>query len=295
MDDQVATRARDRRGVVIAGDLGHKPRRAARRAGLRRVQPRAYVAVTQPVDVPTLVAALAASMGDDAAFLGATALWLHGAGPEPAVVEVGVPHGTTLEVLPPARVRRVSAGVLSATRMRGGVRVVDLEMAVVQAAAGRPCAEVVTLLEPLLRERRTTVVRLRARCRRGLRGSAVVRRAVDELVGGSIDASVRQLRRALEARGVSGLRPEVHFTSAAGASCYGDLLHEPTMTLVEIDGFLTHTERARFRADRRRDRWMRREHAVLTVRVDAGEIWEDVDALADELVLMLALPKQATA
>jgi hypothetical protein len=174
------------------------------------------------------------------------------------------------------------------------VRVVDLEVAVIQAAVGRAPAAVVELLEPLLRERRTTVVRLRARCRRGVEGSAAVRRAVDELVGVSLDRSVRHLRRALEARGVTGLRTEVRFTSAAGASCYGDLLHEPTMTLVEVDGFLSHAVRERFRADRRRDRWMRRDHAVTTIRVDAAEVWEDVDALADELLpLLTAVPPAA--
>jgi hypothetical protein len=154
---------------------------------------------------------------------------------------------------------------------------------------------VVELLEPLLRERRTTIVRLRARCRRGLDGSAAVRRAIDELTGGSVDAAVRKLRKALEARGVTGLRAEVRFVSATGASCYGDLLHEASATLVEVDGFLTHTLRQRFRADRRRDRWMRRDHAVTTVRVDAAEVWEDVEALADELVLLLAAATHTTA
>lgn len=77
--------------------------------------------------------------------------------------------------------------------------------------------------------------------------------------------------------------------------CYGDLLHEASLTLVEVDGFLSHTERERFRADRRRDRWMRREHGVSTVRVDVAEVWEDLDALADELVLLLnaAVPAAA--
>ena len=98
--------------------------------------------------------------------------------------------------------------------------------------------EVVALLEPLLRQRRTTIVRLRARCRRGLDGSAAVRRAVDELAGGSLEKAVRRLRMALEARGIAGLEPEVRFTNEAGASCYADLLHEASRKLVEVDGFL---------------------------------------------------------
>src|SRR5687767_8287025 len=101
MDEDVLRRARANRGVVEAGDLGAVPRRAARRAGLTQVQPRAYLAATQPVDVPTLLAAIAPSLGDGAAVLGAAALWLHGAGPAPSVIEVGVRHGTTLRLLPP--------------------------------------------------------------------------------------------------------------------------------------------------------------------------------------------------
>jgi hypothetical protein len=247
MDDDVTNRARRREGLVPATDPGPHPARTAARAGLELLQPHVYVAATQPIGAATLTAAVAAAVGEAAAFLGATARWLYGAGCPPAVVEVGVPHGTTLRLLPPVRVRRVSSDVLSATRMRRGLRVVDLEMAVIQAAAKRPHRQVVELLEPLLRERRTTIVRLRARCRRGLDGSAAVRRGIDELAGGSMDRAVRSLRRALEVRGVTGLKVEVRFVSAAGAVCYGDLLHEASLTLVEVDGFLSHTERERFR------------------------------------------------
>jgi hypothetical protein len=160
-------------------------------------------------------------------------------------------------------------------------------MAAVQACAKRSHDEVVALLEPLLRERRTTVTRLRGRCRRGLDGSAAVRRAVDTLVGGSMDSAVRALRAALEQRGVTGLQTEARFTNAAGASCYGDLWHEPSRTLLELDGFLTHAVRDRFRADRRRDRWMRREHGVTTYRIDVAEVWECLEALADEIAALL--------
>ena len=277
-----------------SAELGEHPGRTARRSGLALVQSRAYVAATQPVDAAALVAAVDVSSVGGHAFLGATALWLYGVAPRPQVVEVGVRHGTTFAVRPPVRGRRVSADVLSRVRTRRGVPVVDLEMAVIQASAKRPHAEVVALLEPLLRERRTTIVRLRARCRRGLDGSAAVRRAVDELAGGSMEKAVRLLRKALEARGVTGLEAEVRFVSEAGASCYADLLHKASRRLVEVDGFLTHAERNRFRADRRRDRWMQVEHGLITLRVDVAEVWEDLDALADELAALLG-PREAAA
>jgi very-short-patch-repair endonuclease len=292
VDDLARQRALRRRGVVAASELGAQPHRAARAAGLYVVQPRAFLARTQPLDGLTLALAVAQSVRGRSAFLGAVALWAHGAGPQPRPDEVllGVPHATRLVLHPPARVSRVSEHVLARTRVRRGLPVVDLELALLQVAAGRPVEAVARMLEPVLRERRTTPVRLRERCRRGLSGSAVVRRAVDELVGGSLDRAVRALQAALAERGVEGLQTEVRFVSAAGASCYGDLWCPRTRTLVEVDGFLTHAVRERFRADRRRDRWMAGEHDVRTLRVDAAEVWHALDELADELAALL-LPR----
>jgi hypothetical protein len=133
-------------------------------------------------------------------------------------------------------------------------------------------------------------VRLRARCRRGLAGSARVRQACDELVGTSLDGAVRRLRTALEARGVSGLECEVRFVNDDGAACYGDLWCPAARTLVEVDGWLSHAVRARFQADRRRDRWMAHRHGVTTVRVDVTETLTSLDALADELGCATARP-----
>lgn len=112
-------------------------------------------------------------------------------------------------------------------------------------------------------------------------------KALDALVGGSLDVGVRRLKRALERRGIVGLSCEVRFESEDGASCYGDLWCPAARALVEVDGFLTHAVRERFRADRRRDRWMVRDHATTTLRVDAAEVFDDLDALADELAEIL--------
>lgn len=241
-----------------------------------------YVASTQPVGAAEQVAAVRLSVTEEYAFLGQTALWLYGAGSAPAEVCVGVPHGTRYRVRPPTEVSRVCEEVLRGSRTINGCRVVALEIAVIQACSGLAAADALVIAESVLRDRRTTVSRLRRRCRRGLAGSAAVRRALDELSGTSLDAAVRRLREALEARGVLGLEPELHFVSAEGASAYGDLVDEQGRTLVEVDGYLSHTERVRFRADRRRDRWLHRQHAMVTVRVDAAETTDDLDALADE-------------
>jgi hypothetical protein len=271
--------------VVPGTALGAHPSRAAASSELELVQPRVYLAATQPLDGPVLVEAVRRSVRVRHAFLSSAAIWLHGAGPPPAsdAVLVGIPHSTRLRLESPVTVRRVSDDVLAGVRTRSGCQVVDLQMAAVQRCGELDRPDVAALLEPLLRERRTTVVRLRGRCRRGLSGSAAARNAIDELVGGSLDRSVRPLRRALEARGVTGLQCEVRFTSEDGARCYGDLWCPAARTLVEVDGFLSHAVRARSRADRRRDRWMVRDHGITTLRVDVAEVFGDLDALADEL------------
>jgi hypothetical protein len=215
MDPDLAARARARAGVVAASELGPQPSRTARRAGLELVQPHAFVASTQPVDASVLAVAVDLSARGRHAFLGRTALWLHGVASKPSVVEVGVRHGTTLASGHRWSGRRVSADVLARTRMRHGLPVVDLEMAVVQASAKRPHAEVVALLEPLLRERRTTSCgsgEMPARARRLRGGPPGGRRAGGREHGeGGAPAA-----HGLEERGVTGLRAEVRFTSSAG-------------------------------------------------------------------------------
>jgi very-short-patch-repair endonuclease len=291
VDDLLSQQARAAHGLVAASLLGERPAREAAKRRLVIVQPRVYAAVTQPLTADQQVAAVRSSAQGSYAFVGWTALWLYGLADVPAPVQVGVPHSTRLRARPPVEVRRVAPAVLEGSRTVRGSRVVALEVAVVQACA-RGDRPALALVEQVLRDRTTTVPRLRARCRRGVAGSAAVRRAVDELAGTSLDAAVRRLHDALEVRGVRGLRSEVRFVSAAGASAYADLLDEASATVVEVDGFLSHTDRARFRSDRRRDRWLHAEHGMLTVRIDAGETLDDLAAVADE-VAALVLARRA--
>jgi hypothetical protein len=289
MDPSTAAAARSRGGVVRRTDLGTHPARAAARAGLRQLHPGAFVATTQPVDLALHLAVLREVWGGRDVFaIGATALWLYGAGERPGRLVVAVRQGSELAAKAPVQVRRLSGHVLAGWRERQGIKVVALEVAVIQAAAKATQDQTVAMVEELVRGGRTTLARLRARCRRGVAGSAKVRRACDLLTGGSMDADVRRLHRALLARGVTGLELEVRFENSAGASAYADLLHRETMTALEVDGRLSHTTKEQFRTDRRRDRWMRREHGVTTLRVDVSETREDLDGIADELVDLLA-------
>jgi very-short-patch-repair endonuclease len=253
------------------------------------------VAATQPVDLRVQLSVLRSVWGDREVYAtGRTALWLHGAGIRPDKLVVGVPQSSELAARAPVTVRRLSERVLAGATVRHGIRVVALEIAVIQVAAACTVDETVELVEELVRSGRTTLVRLRARCRRGLHGSANVRRACDALTGGSMDADVRRLHQALLARGVTGLEVERHFTSRSGASAYADLFHHPSRTALEVDGRLTHTSKKEFRTDRRRDRWMRRDHGVTTLRVDVGEIREDLDEVADEVAeLLFELTREA--
>lgn len=288
MDDAAAARARNRQGVVTRVDAGPQARRDAGRRGLREVQPGAYLARTQPYDFWAQLASLRVSHpAAEWTVCGRGALCLLGESHPPDRLVVGVPLSSELAIRAPVRCRRLVPAVLRGARVVGGVSVVALEVAVVQTAVGLAHDEVLGLVERLVRERKTTVSRLRARLRRGFAGSAAVRLALDELAGGDLEQDVRRLRRALEALGVTGLESQVRFTSAEGASSYADLLHLPTMTIVEVDAALDHLRRQRFLADRRRDRWMLRDHSVVTLRVDVVEIRADVEAVARELAWFL--------
>lgn len=294
MDESVRAAARDNYGIVGRADLGSSSGRAARRARLREVQPGAFLAHTQPYDVATQLASLQVSHPDGDWFVMTdAALWLYGIADLPARLEIGTPLTSELAVRAPVRCRRVAASVLQGARTLQACRVVALEVAVIQWAEGKAVRDVVAALERLVRERRTTIARLRGRLRRGFAGSAVVRRAIGVLAGGSLEQDVRRLAAALRARGVTGLEVEVWFQNAAGASAYADLLDRRTMTVIEVDAASDHLERQRFRADRRRDRWLLREHGVRTLRVDVTEIREDLTSIADELAAFLLQQQDA--
>lgn len=286
MDEQVVARAQARGGVVLRAEAG--PVRTARRAGLVLVQPRVYVAATQPVDAALIAEAVRQSVTDDGwAFAGCTALWRYGVLGARTPVEVGVPDARQLVLGDGVRVRRLASGLLTRCRTLDGWRLVAVETAVVQAAEGLAAEELSDLVETLLRERLTTHDRLLASCRRGVKGSSALRAALAPLSEGDLELQKRRLRRALEHAGVTGLRSEVPVTSASGAVAYLDLLHEASRNVVEVDGFASHSDRRRFLADRRRDRWLRRERGLLTTRVAAVEVRERLPTVVGELVPLL--------
>lgn len=284
---ELSDRARAADGLLTSAELGRHPRRTAARAGLVAVQPRVFIAATQPVTAREQVAAVRASVQCAYAFVELTALWLHGLAPSPEVVRVGIAHTSRFRLQPPSQVTRLAPKVLRGARVLDGNSVLSLEMTLVQSACRLGAAELREVLEDVLRRRLTTIPRLRARCGRGVAGSRALRSAVDGLVGVSLDGAVRRLVWALAARGVTGLGVEVRFVNEAGASAYADLLDDQSLTVFEVDGLLSHLERNRFRADRRRDRWLHAEHGVTTFRIDVQEIVENLDALADELVTLL--------
>jgi len=287
VDHDLVRRAQSSSGLLTSGDLGRHASRTAARSGLILVQPRTYVAATQPVGVEAQLAAVRTSVRGTYAFVDLTALWLHGVRPRPDVVRVGVPHGTRYRVRPPVELTRIAPHMLRGARLLDGSCAVALEVALVQAAVRMERRPFLALLEDVLRRRQTTVPRLRARCGRSIAGSRALRAAVDALVGVSLDGAVRALVAALEARGLTDLRVEVRFVNAAGGSAWADVLDDAGQTVLEVDGFLSHAERDRFRADRRRDRWMHVEHELTTFRIDVAEITEDLPTLAAEVAALV--------
>lgn len=275
---------RARGGLLLPEDV------AALRAGHRRslvlVQPRVRLAASQPVDALTVVRAVDLSVTGHL-FAGTTALWLYDLAPPPARVDVAVPASRQLVLLPPARVRRTAPSLLRGARSAGGFPVVGLETAVVQSAVELGAHELLAVLEEVLRRRASTQHRLLRSCRRGVAGSTAVRRAVAELADGDLDELVRLLRQALVVAGVQALEAEVPVRSSTGATAYLDLLHRPSRTAIEVDGWSTHSRRDRFVADRRRDRWVQRELGIRTVRVAADEVRSSLSSVVAELVQVL--------
>jgi hypothetical protein len=284
VDDELLARAHARSGLLLPAEVGGV--RAGRRRGLVVVQPRVLAAETQPLGPVAVVRAVELSVVCDYWFAGRAALWLHGAGRAPRTIDVGVRDTRQLVLAPPVRVRRLARSLLRATRTVGGHQVVGLETAVVQSAED-PEVDVLAVVEDVLRRRATTFDRLLRTCRRGVAGSAALRRALGVVDDGDLELLKRRLRSALVSAGVAGLRSEVPVHSASGAAAYLDLLHEASGNAVEVDGWQTHTERRRFVADRRRDRWVRREHGVDTIRVAADEVRADLPAVVEELMPML--------
>lgn len=278
--------ALERDGVVDLSHVDDHPGRHARRNGLVLIQRRAAVAATHPVEARQLMHATALAVPPPCALLSEAALWAHGQGELPTTVEVGVVDTRGLTLWAPAVARRLAPATLATIVVRKDLPVVPLELSVVQCCAHLDDQGALRLVERVLRRRATTPRRLRDACRRGLDGSASVRRALVVLDGGDLELQKRRLRAALVAAGVVGLAAEVRLASAAGGSCYLDLLHEPSRTAIEVDG--GYHELASQRAvDRRRDRWVRREHGFEVVRVADEEVRRDVARVVAELLPQL--------
>lgn len=283
MNPDFIARALERQGVIDLSQVSEHPARAARRSRLVLVQGRAAVAMTQPVGWLQQVHAAALAVPPPFAFLSDIALWAHGCGPEPSVLEVGVAESRGLSLRPPLVPRRVASGTVARIVVRRDLPVVPLELAVVQSAAHLTEARALALVERILRSRRTSPSRLRDACRRGLDGSAAVRSALRVLGGGDLELQKRRLRRGLQAAGVVGLRSEVRLASAAGGSCYLDLLHDPSRKAFELDGGY-HDLPAQRSIDRRRDRWVGMEHGIEVIRIADEEVRRDLAAVVSELL-----------
>lgn len=286
MQPDVIDDALERGGVVDLADLGINPLRAARRHGLVLLQRRAAVAQTQPAGPIQHMHAAALVVPPPRALLSESALWAHGWGQLPSCIEIGVEDTRGLSVRPPVIGRRVAAATLAGAVVRRGLPVVALETGLVQSCVRLTDAQALLQVERLLRARATTPGRLRAACRRGFEGSRKIRAALDVLGGGDLELQKRRLRAALTAAGVIGLRSEVRLVSATGASCYLDLLHDPSRQAIEVDGGY-HDLPGQRSVDRRKDRWVRGEHGIEIVRVADEEVRRDLAGVVLELLALL--------
>ncbi len=286
MDPTVRSAALARHGLVLAEEA--QQLLPAERRALVLVQPTVLVAHPQPLDVAAHVAAVEWSAAG-VVLCGRTALWAYGlavAAPD-GLVDVAVPASRQLALNPPARVRRLAPALLRGSRDVAGHCTVSLETALVQTAEDAGSEELISTVEEALNQRRTTPDRLRQRCGRGIAGSARLREVLDELGDGAVDRLPRLLRHALEDAGVTGLESEVPVRSQLGETAYLDILQRASCNAVEVDGWASHSKRARFLADRRRDRWVRRELGITTTRVAAEEVENRCAQVVTELLPLL--------
>lgn len=154
--DPAVEQALARDGVVDLSGLTEHPARAAHRRGLVLVQGRAAVAETQPIGWRQQVQAAALAVPPPFAFLSDIALWAHGCGPEPEVLEVGVVDSRGLSLHPPLVPRRVASATICTIVVRRDLPVVRVEMATIQSSAHLTDAQCLALVERLLRSRRTS-------------------------------------------------------------------------------------------------------------------------------------------
>jgi very-short-patch-repair endonuclease len=237
--------------ALSLGESYETIRRRSRDNDWQRALPRVVRPVGASLTFEGRLAATRLTVAGGMAFGGMTAAALWGV-PGASRTErphVVVPDNRRLRSSSEMHVQRQSR-LLEHIYVRDDWPVVSIEAAVVGAAEMFGFAALVDVLQELLRDGRTTSVRVLSMTGRGVKGSALVSRAMAVAGDGFGSTWERRLARALRSRGRSGPRAQFRVVSPSGLIAYVDLAFPQVNLAIEIDGYVAHSRPAEFRYDR---------------------------------------------
>jgi hypothetical protein len=200
---------------------------------------------------------------------------------EPDVLDVLLP--VTSRAAPLNRVRRRLSKQPLRRMWRGRLPVPQPQVALVQCAAELPRSQVLELVEFAIRNRLTTLARLREVCGRGVRGSVLLQDVVAELSTDGVDRWVRRLLRLLDDVGVPRPELEVPVAEDGRVRAYLDGLWRGLRLALEVDDWESHGARDAQERDRRRDRWLLRDYGITTLRLTPREIRDSPEAVVADI------------
>lgn len=168
------------------------------------------------------------------------------------VPEFAMPDNRTARTLPGMDVHRLRRENWRVT-WRHGLPVLPAPVVIRQIAGVVSTSEARDVVQDALRRRIVSEKQLLAQLGRGLKGSAALRRVLEEVAPGYQVVWEQRLHVALLRAGVR-LKPQCEVRTPDGRVAYIDLGDDEIKFGVEIDGFLNHMKR--FTADRRRMRML---------------------------------------
>jgi hypothetical protein len=206
--------------------------------------------------------------------------------PEPARVEVLLP--AAIRDAPLTEVRRRITKKPPRRVWCAGHPVTWVADVAVQCASEIERDDLLQMVEFAVRTRRTTLDKLRSACRRGVAGSSNLRDVWAELSSEGIDRWMRRLVRLLTTAGLPKPTLEAPIYDGSLRRALLDGLWEALQLALEVDDWETHGSRDAQERDRRRDRWLLREHGITTVRVTPREIRDSPNDVVRDIVAAYA-------
>jgi very-short-patch-repair endonuclease len=229
-----------------AGLSRHTVNRRVRSGQWRRCSPGVYFVDDRPFSDAARVRAAVWGYGPEAAASGLAAAWWHGLTRySPADIEVTVPRASHHPHREGVRMRRrdlAGGDVIE----RGGLRVTELALTVVEAAARSRKGAV--LMDSALQRHVELRDLWRAHLRtKGRHGSPVARRLLQAASDGAHSEAERLLVKLLRAAGITGWQ-----TNCSVGGYKVDVAFSRTKVAVEVDGWAFHSDAEVFVKDRNR-------------------------------------------